>query len=332
MSLSIRVQRSKRVGFTLIELLVVIAIIAVLIALLLPAVQQARESARRTQCKNNLKQLGVALHSYHDTMKVLPPGWIGNASNNATGNGWGWGTMILPYLDQGPLYNSISSTVVGTRTGFGAVLSSFPATSPLQSSIATYRCPSDVGANLVGPMPINASVIVTDTTKLLGRTNYVGVIGGRNVTWSAMPTTANTNGTFSQNSDRRFRDFTDGLSNTIVVGERRSKRQENNLWIGGDSVWSGVYGDQAKSGQYQGLLFVVGEATQNRTINLKQTASNCIGYSAFSSFHVGGAHFLFGDGAVRFINENIAQGVPGAAGATYQNLAAINDGQTLGDF
>src|SRR4051812_6730319 len=91
-------------GFTLIELLVVIAIIAVLIALLLPAVQQAREAARRSQCKNNLKQIGLALHNYHDTANTLPPGWIGDPTGSNAGNRWGWGTMILPYLDQAPLY------------------------------------------------------------------------------------------------------------------------------------------------------------------------------------------------------------------------------------
>src|SRR5512132_3123304 len=105
---------SKRsMGFTLIELLVVIAIIAVLIALLLPAVQQAREAARRTQCKNNLKQIGIALHSYHDTSITLPPGWIST-------NRWGAGTMILPYVDQAPLYNAIGSTAgAGSTVGFG---------------------------------------------------------------------------------------------------------------------------------------------------------------------------------------------------------------------
>ncbi|HTI49623.1 MAG TPA: DUF1559 domain-containing protein, partial [Planctomycetaceae bacterium] len=106
------ISKSRFRGFTLIELLVVIAIIGVLVALLLPAVQQAREAARRAQCKNNLKQLGLALHNYHDTANTLPPGWIsGNAGVTATGcSGWGWGTMILPNLDQGPLYQTLSGS------------------------------------------------------------------------------------------------------------------------------------------------------------------------------------------------------------------------------
>ena len=101
-------------GFTLVELLVVIAIIAVLIALLLPAVQQAREAARRTQCKNNLKQIGLALHNYHDNYNALPPGWIGvtNGGPDIYGlNGWGWASRILPQIDQSPLYNQLNFLV-----------------------------------------------------------------------------------------------------------------------------------------------------------------------------------------------------------------------------
>src|SRR5664279_3184236 len=119
--------RKLRSAFTLIELLVVIAIIAVLIALLLPAVQQAREAARRSQCKNNLKQLGLALHNYHDTANTLPPGYIGPNTALSTNSNWGWNVMLLPGLDQAPLYNQISSTTVGTTTGFGAAVTSFPA-------------------------------------------------------------------------------------------------------------------------------------------------------------------------------------------------------------
>src|SRR5579862_4502228 len=212
-----RIRRRGRCGFTLIELLVVIAIIAVLVALLLPAVQQAREAARRSQCKNNLKQLGLALHNYHDTANTLPPGWIGNAASS--GNCWGWGAMILPNLDQTVLYNALSSTAVGPKTGFGAVMMSFPAVSALQTPLPVFRCPSDGGKSLVGPFPINNTV--GGTTQFIGRTNYVGVVGS-NINWSVVPTTSNANGAFSQNSLRNFRDFTDGLSCTFLVGERRS--------------------------------------------------------------------------------------------------------------
>ena len=318
-------------AFTLVELLVVIAIIGILVGLLLPAVQAAREAARRMQCSNNVKQLGLALHNYHDAMRTLPSGWIGNGNNN-TGTGWGWGTMILPYMEQTPLYNSLSGITVGTRTGFGVKMTSLPTVSPLQTVVPTYRCPSDIGDSLVGPFPINPSITLTDTTKLLSRSNYVGCIGGTSVNWNVMPTTANTNGAFSQNSNRRFGDITDGLSNTFLVGERRSKRNNNGIWIGGDSVWSGVYGDSTAPNRYQGLLLVIGEAVQNRVINLTQTTSNCRGYAAFSSLHTGGAQFVFGDGSVHFISESIAQGAAGLPGSTYQNLAGVNDGMVIGDF
>src|SRR5689334_25410189 len=112
-----RFEFGRRRAFTLIELLVVIAIIAVLIALLLPAVQQAREAARRTQCKNNLKQIGLALHNYHDTFRLFPPGYVDRNGNpnltpdNDLGPGWGWAAFLLPYIDQSPLYSPINFNV-----------------------------------------------------------------------------------------------------------------------------------------------------------------------------------------------------------------------------
>ncbi len=141
-----------RCGFTLIELLVVIAIIAILIALLLPAVQQAREAARRTQCKNNLKQLGLALHNYHDVMKQFPPGFVDQLSSAATASGaavaattqdgnWGWGSYTLPYIDQAPLYNLLN---VGNRTLLQAANDTTNGgRRGLQTPLEAFRCPSD---------------------------------------------------------------------------------------------------------------------------------------------------------------------------------------------
>ena len=103
-----QLHRTKPTGFTLVELLVVIGVIAILISLLLPAVQAAREAARRTQCRNNLKQIGVALHNYHASYNTFPPGYVAGAIYPATSNGWGWCAQLLPYLDQGPLSNSLN--------------------------------------------------------------------------------------------------------------------------------------------------------------------------------------------------------------------------------
>src|SRR4051812_46688665 len=131
-------QRRQIRGFTLVELLVVIAIIALLVALLLPAVQQAREAARRTQCRNNLKQVGLALHNYHDTNSTLPPGWVGVTSGQSDVNGingWSWAARVLPQLDQSPLFNSINFNFQ-----VGAASNLVPRT----TGLAVYRCASDI--------------------------------------------------------------------------------------------------------------------------------------------------------------------------------------------
>lgn len=313
---SIPSRRTHTRGFTLIELLVVIAIIAVLIALLLPAVQQAREAARRTQCKNNLKQIGIALHNYHDTAITLPPGWVGT-------NRWGAGTMILPYVDQAPLYTAIGSTAgAGSTVGFGAVMNSFPATNTLlQTIMPAFRCPSDAGSAVV-TFPLNGSA--AGTTVSFSRTNYVGVVG--NQPTAAVPNSTNSNGAFYQNSRRNFRDFTDGLSNTFLYGERRSPGTvSNGQYTGGDAIWAGV-NDEAS---VQGIAIHIGDCWPGNNLNSRSasapTATSNVPYSQFGSLHVGGGHFLMGDGAVRFISENINN-------TTYQYLSAVNDGQVLGEY
>lgn len=307
--------KCSRRAFTLIELLVVIAIIAVLIALLLPAVQQAREAARRSQCKNNLKQVGLALHNYHDTANTLPPGWIavptapGNTNANALK--WGWGTMILPGIDQAPLYNNLQTFSNGTLTGFNAIMTSFPANgnTALQTALPALRCPSDTGGNIVtwGSFP----------TTMFGRSNYPGVFG------SSFATYPSGNGTFFQNSRNNFSNFTDGLSNTVIVGERRSPGTSSGGAVGGDTIWAGI-GDEIP-GTTMGSALALGEnaSAMNTYGSTFPPPNNRL--SGFGSLHVGGCHFLMGDGAVRFISENINTN-------TYAYLAAINDGNVIGEF
>lgn len=305
-----------RRGFTLIELLVVIAIIAVLIALLLPAVQQAREAARRSQCKNSLKQIGLALHNYHDTANTLPPGWIavptGVGNTNANAPRWGWGTMILPMLDQSALYNSLSTFSNGTQVGFGAIMTSFPGNSNqlLQTSINSLRCPSDTGTNLVtyGSQPTN----------IFGRSNYPAVFG------SSFTTYPQGNGAFFQNSRINFASFSDGLSNTFLVGERRSPTPvSGGLIQGGDTIWAGI-GDEVASPTL-GVALALGECAtpMNSTGVVFPPPANHL--SGYGSQHIGGSHFLLGDGSVRFLSENINS-------AAYANLSAISDGNFIGDF
>lgn len=296
--------KQTRRAFTLIELLVVIAIIAVLIALLLPAVQQAREAARRSQCKNNMKQLGLALHNYHDTANTLPPGYIST-------NLWGWNTMLLPGIDQAPLYNNLSVQFITPMNA--VVAATYPnIVTGVATNIAALRCPSDTG-----------SVTVTagsGTITVFGRTNYPGVYGATAITAGAPAPASTTAGTFYINSRRNFSAFTDGLSNCIIVGERRSVGKQGTLDVGGEAIWPGAYvGGTLAADQY-----VLGHtaAVTGNTIN---TTDATYRLSGFSSLHVGGAHFLLGDGAVRFISENIFS-------TTYANLASISDNQVIGDF
>ena len=302
--LSNRFSQSRR-GFTLIELLVVIAIIAVLIALLLPAVQQAREAARRTQCKNNLKQLGVALHNYHDTFGALPPGWIGvtNGASDIYGmNGWGWGARILPQLDQSPLFSQID---------FNSKMDS--TTSPQNSSariksIPAFLCPSDAASGNTWTIQNASGTNLVD----LATANYVGVFGVSDIDdcVGAPNSPCVGEGTFFQNSRIQFRDFTDGLSNTISVGEHKSRRDSGVNW---NSTWTGVV---AKGND--ALVRILG--TTDHTPN---SPANHI--DDFSSYHVGGAHFTMGDGSVRFISTNIDVNL-------YQRLATRAAGDIVGEF
>lgn len=273
-------------GFTLIELLVVIAIIAILIALLLPAVQQAREAARRTQCKNNLKQIGLALHNYHDAHRTFPYAYLCLPCADNQIGGWGWATMILPYVDQAPLYNAMG---VGTSGHMPAV-----ADSNTQTIISAYICPSD------------SSPGINCRHSNFAKSNYVAVYGS-----SGVGIDVNHNGMFYRNSRIKVRDITDGTSNTLAIGER--------IW-GGEcsgnpqgSIWAGV--------RNAGFFDEVAWHCQNTAA----ARINGTGGSAFSSRHEGGAHFLMGDGAVRFLSENID-------GGTYEDLATRDGGEVVGEF
>lgn len=289
-------------GFTLIELLVVIAIIAVLIALLLPAVQQAREAARRTQCRNNLKQIGLALHNYHDISNSLPPGWVGitNGVSDIYGmNGWGWASRILPQIDQGPLYNQLN---------FNLKMESPTNETARLTALTAFRCPSDVAPGTTWTIQDGGGV---DLVKLpVG--NYVGVFGTSDIDdCVGVPNSpCMGEGAFFQNSRVQFRDFTDGLSNSIIVGEHKTRRDSGFNWT---STWAGVVanGDDA-------IVRILG--TCDHTPN---SPANHI--DDFSSYHVGGAHFVLGDGSVRFINTNIDLGV-------YQHLATRAAGDIVGEF
>ena len=282
----------RRRAFTLIELLVVIAIIAILIALLLPAVQQAREAARRSTCKNNMKQFGLAMHNYHEAHRLFPPGWTGWTASSPDGPpGWGFGVFLLPYMDQAPLYNDINVSSLDIDTVYTADLAK------LQTPIPMHRCPSDTGAN------INA--VRGD----LGMSNYAAVHGGGGVAQSGA--LGSNNGVFGPASNVRFRDITDGTSNTAAIAERSAGKQGSIQYVG--AVWAGV---QLENNWFNHIRVMNGTAAER--INGTST-------TAFSSMHVGGAHILLCDGAVRFISENIS-------GEIYEDLGQRNDGNVIGEF
>ncbi len=296
-------RRVTRPGFTLIELLVVIAIIGILVALLLPAVQQAREAARRTQCKNNLKQMGLALHNYHDTHNMLPPAWVGVdpqlflASANGI-NGWGWGAKVLPQLDQSPLYGRInfSQSVLESQN---LEVRALP--------LAVFRCPSDSGAQR---FTIHSH---EDDSPLaeLATANYIGNFGTTEMhACEDLPpgVVCQGNGMLFHNSSLRFADVQDGLTQTFLIGERRTLESQG--WF---STWAGHIPHGAESAQR-----ILGSAdhTPNHPNNH---------FDDFGSNHVGGAHFLMGDGSVRFISANIDQN-------TYQSLATRAGRDVPGEF
>ncbi len=312
-------------GFTLIELLVVIAIIAVLVALLLPAVQQAREAARRSQCKNNLKQIGLALHNYYDTAGCLPPRSIlagqSPANNNTPVPSFGWAVMILPQMDQAPLYNTINP---GPNT-MQQVLQNNPTL--LQTPLKAFVCPTDSGPGALNsnrPFTIAASGSATINLSI---SNYVGSNGNAGDTGVFINPTQNPQ---TGSAVVRFQQITDGLSNTFFVGERAST---NNRFAG---LWGGITIATVGGTQPADAFSVQGTTLYRMQDGLAITVPTNFPTQAYSSLHTGGAHFLLGDGTVRFVSENI-QWVAWDANnknnrGTYNKLGDIADGLVVGDF
>ena len=292
--------RRRRRGFTLIELLVVIAIIAVLIALLLPAVQQARESTRRTQCKNNLKQIGLAMHNYHDSSGVFPPGIIHSGNVAGTGftgaSGWAWGTFLLPYIDNGPLYTALAPS---------APIDPVNQVTLLRTVIPAYLCPSNAWRN--PSQNTNGSVQIrvphtSGTSVPIGMSNFVAVLG---VGGPNCGNANDTGGMFFVNSNIRLRDVTDGTSNTWMVFERSTRPKPAGM--SGDSItmggnWAGVSAPGCYDANYNWYAELGYIQSTYGEINGSATRFD---NRQPDSFHTGGVHVLLADGSVRFVSQNI---------------------------
>ncbi len=330
----------KRRGFTLIELLVVIAIIAVLIALLLPAVQQAREAARRTQCRNNLKQLGLALHNYHDNFLNFPPG---NVASSVGGWGVSWYIRILPYLDQSPLYSNLTfngphhgwtgSAAGGAGpegTANGAVLAGITLSFALcpSSPLAPIR---DAGLHQITDAQYMGITGATDGNGFTNPTNRVA--------FAANPGILTVGGMFNVLRPRGIKDCTDGTSNVMIVGEHSNFIRDVN---GNPVQINGIHGILMGG---PNLTFVENCAGCNfeRQFNLTTVryppnspaidadpawpgvGDNFGINNPLNSTHAGGVQVLLTDGSVRYLGNNVDL-------ATLRRLSTRDDGQSLGEY
>jgi prepilin-type N-terminal cleavage/methylation domain-containing protein/prepilin-type processing-associated H-X9-DG protein len=270
-------RKNKQNGFTLIELLVVIAIIAILIALLLPAVQQAREAARRTQCKNNVHQIALALHNYESALGTFPPATVGAPSTPGSGNLQTWFVLILPYIEQSALYKAYDFSVPFDHANNAQEVA---------TKVPAYLCPS-AGDDLIGGFAPG---------------HYAGNGG---------PMPSLDDGVFYPLSTTRMRDLTDGSSNTLAAGEIV---MELGGWARG-SMASGGGGGGGGGGMSGNLGFSRAVVRWWRcndscaTPGINPAPSTCNGSceqrTQFSSVHPGGAQFGFADGHAAFLSENI---------------------------
>lgn len=300
-----------RHGFTLVELLVVIAIIGILIALLLPAVQMAREAARRMSCRNNLKQAGLGLHLYHDVYKAFPYGWQQNGRPGWPDYwlepGWAWGTALLPFIEQDPLYDKLDAT--------GPINFTSPQLEAMKTSVPTYLCPSDEAPPINDRWDIHKfGSPSSNDTEHIASGSYVGIQGsrsefGRQGIWynirSHLGVLVRNMWGRTSYPPVRISDITDGTSNTVAVGERKytpGPPAPHDYDLGDPveppgAVW-------AAADRWDDTTAVLAWTGDDNEINLK-TWDWLAHDDGCSSYHPGGAMFALSDGSVRFLPEEI---------------------------
>jgi prepilin-type N-terminal cleavage/methylation domain-containing protein len=331
---------NRRHGLTLVEVVVVLAILLLLVALMFPAVYQAREQARRTQCKNNLKQIGLALHNYHDAHRMFPPGFI--LGTDGVYHGWGWSVESMPYIDASPLYNTYN---------FGQGLPGAYTKPNLNPLINCYRCPSDGGSSHIEHAFVVTSDVsdgrvqkaTVDAKDNFSRTNYFAVAGYLQAEFGGIANDASGEptgpepylnagslgqsvssneshrycdphqfkGIFGQNSSTTIKDIKDGTSNTFMAGERYTPRNPSPGAVG-HGTWLGVPDCTTTAG----LAMTLGDTSIRPNAGSGFRAET----SGFGSPHRGGVMFLKADGSVIFLADAIDI-------AVYRDSSTIDDGR-----
>ena len=341
-------------GFTLVELLVVIAIIGILVGLLLPAVQAAREAARRMQCSNNLKQIGLAMHNYESAHRVFPPGCIyvwplapAPDLNVAIQQGnWSWGAFILPYVEQTSLYNTIgvSSLSMAASMDVPANLAA------MKIPIPTFRCPSDIGPDLnTGRLFSSASN--AQTNQAIASASYIGVNSSGELRRAKGFASGAANGMFAMNQPTSIASVSDGTSNTLMVGERAwqtpatpeaGATPPQYFHITNGAVILGTRGVRQNS--EQGLADTMGTGRYKLNFRVFWPAPNGStaqgARRAFSSLHTGGAQFVRADGGVIFLANSVQASFDSRDTATtdsvidttWEALLGKDDGAVVGDY
>ena len=329
-------------GFTLVELLVVIAIIGILVGLLLPAVQAAREAARRMQCSNNLKQMGLALHNYESTYKAMPVALMGNPSGSALDDdGFGWAVSLLPFIEQTNLYNRINPQGTPGALGNAAVFNSlYPGLTMVpggDAKIPTYKCPSSalpdvVPANWAIPGAPNSAPNQFPRSVGYGTNDYK--TAGGSCTYPGKP--IGDDSVMHKIRERRhvkFGEIPDGLSNTLALVEssyvtsttsganRRANPPAPATNFRDWPTWIGAFG-----GGQDETVRTNGRTNSPPNCQCKpSTMYQAINDDCAFSYHTGGVQVVFCDGSVHFISENIDM-------TTWCHLYSKEDGQVLGQW